>query len=165
MGRLNPAQRAAIWQNHIRAYEAAHPELAPGDVTLLEAAAELATPSMFGGADKGLNAEVATIGGQIKASLGADVADYLLFRLGPKDGTFASIEPISLKLAGAVRSAFVALAEAPSDCDCNLGFDGCGYAVYCKDGSGCTRDEEWPMCGWFWNEVCDGVCSAGAPHD
>ena len=74
------------------------------------------------------------------------------------DGTFASLEPFSQRLANWVRNRIVAFARA-EDCDCASGW-GCGAGLRCKAGN-CNVDEDWPMCGWLWNETCDGLCWMG----
>jgi len=86
----------------------------------------------------------------------------LFYRLGPKDGTFASAAPVTDQLATYLRAHFVAQASEAEDCDCSTSF-GCdsGGGTYCRSGVSCNRDENWPMCGWWWNEVCDGLCWAG----
>jgi hypothetical protein len=166
MRAVSPDKRASTWKNHIKRYIDTHPELDGGAVALLNAAVDLAESGTFSGSvSEATKSQVAALGAEIKNTLGADVADYLLYRLGPKDGLFASAEPFSQRLANMVRSAFIALAEEQADCDCNIGFGGCGSGSYCKENTGCRLDEEWPMCGWFWNEVCDGRCAAGWPHE
>jgi hypothetical protein len=150
--------RAAVWQDHIRTYIYAHQELDPDVVALLKAMLTEITPETLSKPSADTLQRVKALGLEIKAALGADQADFLFYRLGPKDGTFASIEPLSMRLANAVRRTFVALAEEQSDCDCNIDW-GCGMGS-CKDGTGCTVDDDWPMCGLLWASTCDGRCSA-----
>ena len=130
---------------------------------MLYNAASLATPSEFDQPSDAVRTEVGIIAEQIKVLLGKDEADYLFYRLGPRDGAFDSQVPITEKLAGYVRSIFVVQART-TDCDCSTAF-GCDGGGNCSDGLSCVRDETWPMCGWFWNQVCDGLCVAGIGGD
>lgn len=163
MHALPPFVRAFVWQRHIRTYIYLHPDLDPGTVALLNAMISEITPQAMSNPSVDTIHDVGTLGLQIKAALGADQTDYLLYRLGAKDGTFASIEPLSQRLANVVRRTFIAMAEAPTDCDCNIDW-GCGMGT-CKDGTGCTADDDWPMCGLLWLSTCDGKCSSGNPHE
>ena len=164
MRALPPVIRAAIWQAHIRTYIFVHQELDPSAVALLKAMISEITPETLSRPSADTLARVNALGMEIKATLGADRSDFLLYRLGPKDGTFASIEPMSQRLANAVRRTFIALAESQPDCDCNIDWGGCGLGV-CKDGTGCAPDDDWPMCGFLWSSTCDGKCGFPNPRD
>jgi hypothetical protein len=158
MSALPPAARAAVWQSHIAGYLAMHPELDPSSVALLATTIALITPDVMAGNGVS-NRQVSTIAVQIQATLGKDVADYLLYRLGPKDLQSASALPIRERLANFVRQHFTASARA-DDCDCSTDW-GCDASNHCDGGTGCTPDTTWPMCGWLWNETCDGGCRNG----
>jgi hypothetical protein len=158
MGALSADQRAAIWQNHIQGYIQTHPELDGDTVGLLQAAQALASPDAFAGPNAIHSAAVSVVASQIQAALGKDVTDYLLYRLGPKDLVLSSNAlPLRERLANFVRDE-VALAFA-EDCDCSQDF-GC-EGGRCDGSTGCTPDTTWPMCGWFWNQECDGSCRNG----
>ena len=159
MRRLSPGQRAAVWQNHITQYIGDHPELDDSIVAMLYNAASLITPREFDRPTDAVRTEIGTIAEQIRVVLGKAEADYLFYRLGPRDNAFASAEPIGQRLANYVRGIFVVQART-EDCDCSTSF-GCDEPGHCSSSVSCNRDENWPMCGWFWNQVCDGLCLAG----
>jgi hypothetical protein len=160
MARLPPALRSLVWRAHIARYVQSHPELDADAVALLHTAIGLASPDNLAHATDESRAQINLVGNQIKAMLGKDTAEYLLYRLGPNDGTFASAVPIGQRLANTVRSMFVALARA-NDCECNIEW-GCGGAFsYCADASGCAVRNEWPACGWLWDDPCNGSCKFG----
>jgi hypothetical protein len=157
MAGLGPVLRSQVWRAHIGAYIQAHPELDSNTTALLQAASDLASPQNLVRPTDDARAQIDIVGNQIKALLGKDTAEYLLYRLGPNDGTFVSAVPISQRLANIVRGMFVASAES-NDCECNIEFGCSGFMSYCADGSGCSVKSSWPACGWFWNDPCDGAC-------
>lgn len=160
MGRLSAKRRSQVWQHHIEMYIDHNPQLDQTTVTALQAALDAASEDAFENPTTATRARVAAAGQQLLTLIGREDTEFLLFRLGPRDGTFASLEPISQKLANYVRHAFVVLARV-DDCECNVDFGCGGYANHCEGGTGCTPDTSWPMCGWFWNDPCDGECRAG----
>ena len=160
MAAVAPGKRSAVWRNHIQMYIDGHPQLSADAVAALEAAIDVASPDAFANPTVDSRARAEAVGQKLMMLIGKDDTDYLLYRLGPRDGTFASIEPISQKLANWVRQSFVALARA-DDCECNQDFGCDGYGTFCAGGTGCAVDNTWPMCGWFWNDPCDGACKTG----
>jgi len=160
MRALSPAQRSAVWQSHIQRYIAAHPNLDISTAALLYNAASLATPDAFSRPTDDVRSAIGVIAEQTKILLGKSEADYLFYRLGPPDNTFATAEPIAQKLTNMVRDFFTVQARA-DDCDCSTDFGCDGQGTRCGSGTSCNRDESWPMCGWFWDQVCDGLCVAG----
>jgi hypothetical protein len=162
MGVLTPDMRSTVWKAHIYAYIQTHADVLDDDaLAALEAAAAAASPETFDAPSAASRAQAAAVAVQVEARLGREVAEYLLYRLGPKDGQAATIEPIVDKLAGLLRRTFVAMAFI-EECDCNMEF-GCGGGMNCKDTIACTVIETWPACGWWWNETCNGLCIAGLP--
>jgi hypothetical protein len=161
MARLTPKMRAAIWLEHIDRYIAAHPDLSSDALPVLGALRTVITPEIFGTPTADARAQVAQLADQLSSVLGKDETEYLLYRLGPRDGTFASAEPISHKLANRVRGWIVVLANA-GVCDCSTGSSFCGANSECASSSGCDVDDSWPMCGWLWSEACDGSCTSRA---
>jgi hypothetical protein len=160
MTALAPGLRSKVWRAHIDAYVQGHPELDSNAVALLQAASDLASPDNLAHPTDDSRAQIDIVGNQIKALLGKDTAEYLLYRLGPNDGTFASALPVSQRLANTVRSMFVALARA-NDCECNMEWGCTGLMSYCADGSGCMIHSAWPACGWLWDDPCNGACKVG----
>jgi hypothetical protein len=158
MRALTPELRAYIWRAHIQAYIDTHPHLSSDAIPALEAALALITPDLFETGGSKRRAETALIADQISALLGRAEAEYLLYRLGPKDEQTASIEPLGMRLANYVRDMLVVLATA-DNCDCASGWGCDGYESACRTNGSCNPDTDWPMCGWLWNEECDGVCS------
>ena len=156
--KLTGQERSDIWRAHIEGYITAHPELSSEAVAALEAARDAASPEALSAPTAASRGHIAVVASEVQNLLGREVAEYLLYRLGPKDGQFASREPITDKLANYVRQAFVAMAFV-EECDCALDF-GCQAGMVCRSNLGCTPDNDWPACGWFWNDICDGLCRA-----
>jgi len=162
MRALSPTVRAFVWRRHIAKYIALHPNLDDATVALLSEAASFATTEEFTTPSAEGRAGIARIAEQTRLLLGTNDTLDLFYRLGPKDGMFASAAPLSDKLASYLRTHLIAQASETEGCDCSTSF-GCdsGGGTYCRGGVSCTRDEHWPMCGWWWNEPCDGLCWAG----
>jgi hypothetical protein len=160
MAALSPERRSQVWRHHIAMYIGDHPELDAAAVAALQAAIDVASPEAFASPTAETRAQVDAVGNQVVALIGRDAAEYVLYRLGPRDGTFASLEPTSERLANFVRGTFVLLART-RECDCNMDWGCAGYFVHCQDNTGCPPDNDWPMCGWLWNMVCDGLCYSG----
>jgi hypothetical protein len=159
--RALPAQaRVVVWRRHIRDYIDAHPGLSPAAVAVLDEARDLITPELLSDPSSADRAQAARLGSELVALIGRDEAEHVLYRLGPRDGTFASREPFGERLANWVRGLVVAFARAES-CDCATGWGCDGMGTYCRANTGCTVDTDWPMCGWLWSETCDGLCYAG----
>lgn len=158
MTALPAAQRAAVWQRHVQSYIDAHGELSDEAVTLLRSTIALITPDAVSGGTSA-NRDVSTAAAQIQALLGRDAADYLLYRLGPKDAQTVSALPIREQLANFVRQQFSAIASI-DDCDCATSW-GCDGANSCDGNATCDPDNSWPMCGWLWNDPCNGLCKGG----
>ena len=159
MRALTPEVRAQVWRDHIQTYMDTHPHLSSDAIPALEAAIALITPELFDTGGSKHRAETALVADQLTVLLGRAEAEYLLYRLGPKDEKIASIEPIGMRLTNFVRDMLVVLASA-DDCDCSAGWGCDGYDQVCRTGGSCNVDSTWPMCGWLWNDECDGVCSS-----
>jgi hypothetical protein len=54
-----------------------------------------------------------------------------------------------------------AFAHSGPACDCNVAFGSTINGNYCANAF-CETDQSWPMCGWFWNTICDGRNAAGS---
>ena len=78
------------------------------------------------------------IGEQAVTLLGREEAEYLFARLGPRDGQFASAEPVGMRLTNWVRGLFVAMADEAEDCDCNIDF-GCDSGTLLQVRNGLHR--------------------------
>lgn len=160
MRALTPAARSAVWQEHLQSYLDTHPALDPTAAIAIGAAQALLTPAAYEAPSSAMRAQLVVVAEQISELLGREEAEYLLYRLGPADGTFASLEPLSERLANYVRDLVVAMARQ-DDCECSTGFGCDGSYTHCSDEIACTPDEEWPACGWGWFEDCDGICRLG----
>jgi hypothetical protein len=158
MARLPPAARSVVWQRHIQQYLNRHPELDDTAVVALKAAQSALTPRALSEPTTEDRASLNAAADQVQALLGKDEALYLLHQLGPRDGTFASAEPITMKLASFVRNQFVVSAR-DGDCGCASGWGCGGYSLYCSNEETCQWIVTWPMCGWAWMSVCDGMCA------
>lgn len=157
---LPPEARVVVWRRHINDYIESHPGLHPAIVAVLNDARDLVTPELLSQPSSADRARVAEVGSKLASLIGRDEAEHVLYRLGPRDGTFASAEPIGQRLANWVRGLVVAFARA-ENCDCATGWGCDGMGTYCRANTGCTVDNDWPMCGWLWTETCDGLCWAG----
>jgi len=162
MKALSPTMRSLVWRGHIANFLAANPNLDDSTVAALQSAMALASPTAFSAPPSDDDtAQIKAIADQVTATLGRDTALTLLYRLGPADGTFASIEPLSDKLANMIRDKFVTRADS-SPCDCNQGW-GCdgNLLTMCAGGTSCSVQTDWPACGWLWRSPCDGSCQIG----
>jgi hypothetical protein len=165
MSRLAPERRAQVWVDHIARYRDARPELSTEQVDALNAAIDAATVTLaLSGSPERARPRASTqvVAERVKELFGAEVADYLLHRLGNRTTrVLANAAPWHLTLSDYVRERFVLQAET-AECNCNLDF-GCDALsmTRCTDERACVLDETWPACGWFWNEVCDGLCKIG----
>lgn len=152
-------RRAEIWRDHIQAYIDSHPHLSSDAIPVLEAAMSVMTPTLFSKSGNKQRAQTQLIADQISAILGRGEAEYLLYRLGPRDEQIASIEPFRMRLTNYVRDLIVVLANA-EDCDCSSDWGCDGYGSTCRTSVSCNVDSEWPSCGWLWNEDCNGLCNS-----
>lgn len=153
-------QRSNVWRRHLRDYVRARPQLDPAAVALVETAARLLTPGFFAGPTDAQRASLHAVGEQMQATLGAADTEYLLLTLGPRDGTFASFEPLAMRLGNAARSLFVVAAQS-WDCDCASTFGCYDLSMHCSQAYACYADTDWPACGWAWSDPCDSICLGG----
>lgn len=160
MGAAAPELRSRTWRGHIGDYLQTHPDLNGATVGLLQTAIALASPENLSAPTADVQAQVKATGDAIQAALGREDAMYLLYRLGPSEGTFQSHEPTKLKLANWVRGKFTALAAMMTrNCDCSVDWGCDGIFTYCRDKTGCPIQTDWPACGWLWEWPCDGLCT------
>lgn len=162
MRRLSGQQRRDVWVDHIASYRDARPELSSEQVDALNAAISAAEATFTTPSDE-TRAATRVVAERVQELFGADVAEYLMYRLGNKTTLMlASALPWHQKLADSVRDRFVVQADAAGDCWCNASF-GCDILAltWCDGAVTCTIDNRWPSCGWFWDETCDGVCKTG----
>jgi hypothetical protein len=157
MRAATPERRSEIWRAHMKAYVQVHRELDAAAVDAINAAAALASAENLSEPTTESRAAIHAIADQIVNVLGRDQADYLLFYLGPKDGTFASFEPLAMRLTNKVRDLFTLQAFA-NICDCALSWGCMEWRQSCVTWSGCSQTQGWPQCGWLWNDPCDGGC-------
>lgn len=161
MTKLSPAGRASVWRAHIDRYVAAHSDLSGTAVDALNAAKSALTDDVLGPrASAAAKASLQATAEQLESLLGRDEALAIASELGPKDGTFASAEPISMKLASFVRN-HLSVSARELICDCSMQFGCGGYTEYCTDQTNCVVYDTWPKCGWWWNMACDGNCVNG----
>ena len=152
-------RRAEIWRDHLQTYLNTHPGLSSDAIPVLSSAIELITPALFSAGGEKQREQTRLIADQLSAILGRAEAEYLFYRLGPKDDAIASLEPIGMRLTNYVRDLMVVLANA-EDCDCSSEWGCDGYGTNCRTSVTCNVDSEWPSCGWLWNEECNGLCNA-----
>ena len=161
MRALKPERRSEVWRDHIRRYVAERPWLSADVIPVLEAAMAVATPQALSTPSESDRAQIRLIAEQVEDLLGREEAEYLLYRLGPRDELqTASAEPLRMRLANYVRSLMVVEAQT-SPCSCALSWGCDGYSTHCSSLFECVPDEEWPMCGWMWQDPCDGRCAPG----
>lgn len=162
MKRLTPEQRSDVWADHIASYRDARPELSSEQVDALNAAIE-AAKATFANPGDATRAATRVVAERVQELFGADVAEYLMYRLGNKTTLMlVSALPWHQKLTDSIRERFVVQAGAAGDCWCNADF-GCdlGALTWCDGSVSCTVDNSWPACGWFWDEPCNGSCRIG----
>jgi len=158
MRAMKPEARSAVWRGFIARYVRQHPELSSDARNALNAAIAAASPELLSGkASKATSASAVAVAEQVEALLGKNTARYLLYSLGPMEVTSASREPLTLKLASYVRNHFVVKAQWDT-CDCSLDWGCNGVGIRCSDHYYCEPDTGWPMCGWWFNTVCNGLC-------
>jgi hypothetical protein len=153
--------RARVWTHHIKAYRN-RPGLSQAVENLLDEALALITPEFFSAPTSDERARARQIGEELSALIGRDEAEFVLYRLGPRDGTFASAEPLGERAVNWVRRMVTAFASA-EDCDCSSDW-GCGSMSTCRTGTSCSPDSSWPACGWLWTETCDGLCGSASSN-
>ena len=156
MKRLTPDRRSAIWQAHLERYIQEHSSLDDATVDALRVAQKALTPQLLSDPGPADRAAIHDAAADVVKRLGKEQADFLLYRIGPPDNTVATAEPLSMKLASVVRNTFVAFARN-WDCECAMSW-GCGGWSMCTTEEYCQWDVEWPMCGWAWGDLCDGMC-------
>lgn len=156
MRRLAPAVRSAVWRAHLYSYIAQHNSLDASSQALLYNITSLLTPQALSTPTADERTQLTILAEQGVVLLGRDDAEYLFARLGPKSLQIASGLPMGERLVEFVRSNFVVEASG-EDCDCHTGF-GCEWPFRCDGGRDCNIDDVWPMCGWWYNQYCDGVC-------
>jgi hypothetical protein len=162
MAALTPDARVKVWQNHIANYVATHPTLDPTASQLLGVIASQLTPELLSTPTGAEKQNLGALASQVSQIVGTDDAAYLFLQLGPKDLAPTVSEPLTEHLANYLRQGFELLADASGDCDCSTQY-GCGEGKHCEGNSACNVDTSWPMCGWFWDESCDGTCYFGLP--
>jgi hypothetical protein len=158
MRRLSPADRSSVWRAHVAAYASTRPNLDAATLDLLKAASAALSPEIFADPTEARRASLTAVAEQLVAVIGREETVDLLARLGPRDGTFTSAEPMSMLLANKVRGLFMVNA-ANWDCQCSMEFGCLDYSVLCMQEIECTIDDYWPACGWGWFDPCDGLCS------
>jgi hypothetical protein len=157
MGALAPAARATVWRSHIESYIAQHGELNTAAISALQSVESTLTPTALSlQASNADRLAISAAANQVQSILGKDTAKQLMYYLGPQDGTFASLEPVTMKLASYVRHSVQLLANYDS-CDCAMWY-GCDSGTACTNNQYCEAVTYWPMCAWFWNYPCDGLC-------
>ena len=162
MAALTPDARVKVWQNHIANYVATHPNLDSTARQLLGVIASQLTPDVLSTPTAAERTHLDALASQVSQLVGSDDAAYLFLELGPKDLAPTVSEPLAEHLANYLRQGFELLADAAGDCDCSTQY-GCGEGKHCEANSACSVDSSWPMCGWFWDESCDGTCYLGLP--
>lgn len=154
--RQSPTVRSNVWRHHLSAYVQARPGLDPAVVAMIKTASDLASPSFFDLPTDAERASVHAVADQLTTAIGREETEYLLYRLGGRDGTFASFEPLALFLGNKVRG-FVQLSAIDPPCECSMAW-GCYDVTVCSQAITCNWDNRWPMCGWLWSDPCDGLC-------
>jgi hypothetical protein len=158
MRALPVAERASVWRGHVLNYLKTHPQLDEEAVNAVTTAADLITPEYFEQPTTETRAAVHAAADHLVALLGRDQAEYLLYDLGPKDGTFASFEPWQVRLTNTVRGMF-ALQAGSGICDCAMYYGCADWRFNCVNWTNCSEPNGWPLCGWLFNDPCDGGCA------
>jgi hypothetical protein len=160
MRAASPELRARVFQAHFDAYVQARLGLDVNTVALITSLRSMLTPEVFDAPTETRKAELRGIANQVAGLLGEEEAVYLMERLGPADGTFASFEPTAMFLTNKVRGLFVAFAQG-FDCDCEMDRGCYSGGSSCSFESGCSTYYGWPGCGYLWQDPCTGGCVGG----
>jgi hypothetical protein len=156
MRRLTPEGRSRVWRRHVESFIASRPDLDDNTLGLLKTVSRLLTPEYLSQPTESARASVHAVAEQIQTALGRDDAEFVLYTLGPRDGTFASFEPLAMFLTNKVRGFIQANAATPN-CNCATSW-GCYSGDTCSTAESCSTDSSWPACGWAWSDPCDGMC-------
>ncbi|WP_059006494.1 bacteriocin fulvocin C-related protein [Streptomyces specialis] len=135
---LDPADRAALWREHLSRYRAAHPGLGAEQRGVLDRAeAFLRRDSAFvGEVTDELHGEYQALKADAVAAFGLDEARAALATLGPAP-----------------------TAAEDANCECNCGDDWCSDGcTCCVDGKPCWCTRTSAGCGLFFNYRCYGTC-------
>jgi hypothetical protein len=149
-GRLSQSQRAGLWQEHLRRYRSAHPNLTGAQSAALEQALAL-IPAVFGSADGTASSRLDRAKSAAIAAFGRRRAAAVFGTLGPTEEPGA----ITTSTTHAASSSLVPSCEC--QCECNPDFtpcDSCGQeALYCY--------RTYKGCGYLGQEDCTGLCGGG----
>ena len=160
MRAASPELRAKVIQDHFDSYLQSRSGLDVNAVALITTLQSMLTPALFDNPTDAQKEDVRSVANQIAALIGRDEAVYLMERMGPADGTFASFEPTAMYLTNKLRELFVARAQGYT-CDCLPDWGCYNLGNSCVTGGVCSPGWDWPECGFLWLEGCDGVCMAG----
>jgi hypothetical protein len=165
MTALDPVDRANAWRGYFHSYIAAHPELTPEQLAVLDESMDVITPASFTvpvSAD--VRDRIGKAFGHAQQALGVPAATELFVTLGPKQLKKANALPLMQQLGDRLRNWRVVSAAAPEplDCNCNIDIDTCDLEpdpwLICSEQYTCTFDLTWPMCGPLWSWACTGWC-------
>lgn len=144
---LPASVKSSLWQEHFRAYMAAHPDLTAEQIAIIHQVSALASPEFFAAHTDMENRNKAGVSHKKDLmrlmSLEAEAADLfseselraLLANLGPAEGESPSTQGIS--------------------CECNVSDDWCGGSYDCYYA---TCDYQSSGCGTLWSKSCNGLC-------
>jgi hypothetical protein len=137
---LSPAARSRFWLAHLKQYRAAHPDLTPGQLAVLDRGSALAAkPSTFVG--DGTSAADERLKEAAVREFGMTGAVAIFATLGPSD------HPLGQQQFGPL-----------SGCTCNREDDWCGLGYHCRLEGGATCQESSSGCGWWGGQRCNGLC-------
>ena len=163
------ADRAEAWRGYFQSYVAAHPELTPDQLAVMNESIGVITPAAFDvpvAAD--VREQIAKAFTHTQQALGVSAATELFVTLGPKQLKKANALPLMQQIGDKVRNWRVVSASASASssdfvaCNCNIDIDTCDLEpdpwLICSEQYTCTFDLSWPMCGPLWSWACTGWC-------
>jgi hypothetical protein len=162
MRELTPDRRADVWRAQFQNYLNTHPNLTPGQASVVREAMTLVSPAALAPAvSTELRDRISQLFNKALVELGPQATNELFVTLGPRVLTRPSALPLTQRLADRVRSWRVASADIP-DCNCNIDIDTCDIGpdpwLACSELYTCDFDLNWPMCGPLWSWACTGWC-------
>ena len=159
--RCHPTRRAAVWRYHIDQYVASHEESRRRRGGALRAARAALTPTVLG--EKATARERANLeaaGKVLDAVLGEEESNYITRDLGTRTTTLAGAEPLLDKLANFARTPVHPDGAARATVNARPIGTAVTTSRTATRVTGANVSTGWPMCGYFWNSPCNGMCSA-----
>ncbi|MFL6145196.1 MAG: bacteriocin fulvocin C-related protein [Labedaea sp.] len=133
--KLESTQKRQLWREHLRRYVATHSNLSTEQLDLVKRASSILADESYAGLNDANRAEFDEL----------REASIQLFGAAEARAIFATLGPVEVSTAGMA-----------SECECSTVSVYCGGCICMYHAFECYQVGE---CGFFWNYVCDGMCS------